>query len=47
MDNKKVTYEKANAEIVYFENDDVITTSGGGSGSGGGPTYQGCYRVWY
>lgn len=28
MDDKKVTYEKANAEIVYFENDDVITTSG-------------------
>lgn len=27
---KDLTYEKATAEIVYFDNSDVITTSGGG-----------------
>lgn len=32
---KCLTYEKAAAEIVYFDNSDVITTSGGG-GTGGG-----------
>ena len=30
MENKKVKYEKAKAEVVYFENSDVITTSSGG-----------------
>lgn len=29
MENTKMQYEKADAEIVYFENSDVITTSGG------------------
>lgn len=29
---KKIVYEKATAEIVYFDNSDVITTSGGGNG---------------
>ena len=28
--SKRMTYEKATAEVVYFDNSDVITTSGGG-----------------
>lgn len=30
MINEKKTYQKAVAEVVYFDNSDVITTSGGG-----------------
>ena len=29
-DSRKLTYEKATATIVQFDNNDVITTSGGG-----------------
>lgn len=28
-------YEKASAELVYFNNSDVVTASGGGGGGGG------------
>ena len=31
---KDLTYEKATAEIVYFDNNDVITTSGEDGGDG-------------
>lgn len=31
---KKAAYEKAVAEVVHFDNSDVITTSGGDGGSG-------------
>ena len=33
-ENKKASYEKASAKVVYFDNSDVITTSGGGGGGG-------------
>lgn len=28
------SYEKASAEVVYFDNSDVVTASGGGGGGG-------------
>lgn len=34
MDGKAMKYEKAAAEIIYFDDSDVIATSGGMGGSG-------------